>query len=165
MGRDEEFTDFVVATWPTLVRTSRLLAHDPSGAEDLVQTALIKTYARWRSVDDPLAYTRTVVARLAVRAGKRKWLGEIPTDTMPDQVAQQVESSVESAIALRSVLNSLAPAQRAVLILRFYCDFTELQVSEALGCSRGTVRSRTQRALAALRALPETRMLETIDDK
>jgi RNA polymerase sigma factor (sigma-70 family) len=54
---------------------------------------------------------------------------------------------------MRTVMLRLPPTQRAVLVLRFFEDLTETQAAEVLGCSVGTVRSRTHRALRRLREL------------
>jgi RNA polymerase sigma-70 factor (sigma-E family) len=164
VGRDEEFATFVGASWAPLVRTGRLIAPDPADAEDLVQSALLKTYARWRSVHDPLAFTHAVVAQIAVRAGRRRWRGEIATAEFPDLAGADDYSGIESTDAMRRALAGLPASQRAVLVLRFYCDFSEAQTADALNCSPGTVKSRTHRALAALRLQPLIEHLEAADE-
>lgn len=154
----------MAASWSALVRAARLLAPDPASAEDLVQSALLKTYAKWRSVDDAGAYTRTVMARLALRAGRRRWRGEMPTGDVPDLLAADDTGPVDAADAMRRYLAALPAEQRAVLVLRFYCDFSEAQIAAALGCSPGTVKSRASRALATLRATTSLRDLEVTDE-
>jgi RNA polymerase sigma factor (sigma-70 family) len=49
-------------------------------------------------------------------------------------------------------VKSLPPRQRAVIVLRYYEDLSEAQIADALGCSRGNVKSTAHRALDALRA-------------
>lgn len=164
MGYDEDFAAFVATSWPALVRTGRLLAPDHAGAEDLVQSALLKTYARWRSVQDPGAYTRAVIARLAIRAGRRRWRSEVPTAEVPDVPAPDGTGAVDSADAIRRALTHLPAEQRAVVVLRFFCDFTETQIADALRCSPGTVKSRSSRALAALRAMTAFHEMEVADE-
>ncbi|GAB3953845.1 hypothetical protein GCM10027614_59880 [Micromonospora vulcania] len=64
-------------------------------------------------------------------------------------------------LAMRAALRHLPPAQRTVVVLRYYEDLPEARVAELLGCSVGTVRSRTHRAVSRLRELlPEVEMLE-----
>ncbi|HVW79565.1 MAG TPA: SigE family RNA polymerase sigma factor [Mycobacteriales bacterium] len=152
MSRDEDFAAFVAVSWPALVRTGRLLAPDAASAEDLVQSALLKTYARWRSVRDPGAYTRAVLTRLALRSGRRRWRAEVPTADLPEIAGPDEAAGIGSADEVRRLLAQLPRHQRAVIVLRFYCDFSEAEIAEVLRCSPGTVKSRTHRALAALRA-------------
>lgn len=48
-------------------------------------------------------------------------------------------------------LATLPPRQRAVVVLRFFHDYTEVATAEAMGITVGTVKSQTFKALAALR--------------
>jgi RNA polymerase sigma factor (sigma-70 family) len=59
---------------------------------------------------------------------------------------------VDDRVGLWSALGRLPVRQRAVLVLRFFEDLTEVQTARALGVSVGTVKSQTSRALARLRA-------------
>ena len=64
-------------------------------------------------------------------------------------------------LAMRAALRHLPPAQRTVVVLRYYEDLTETQVAQVLGCSVGTVRSRTHRAVSRPRELlPDVELLE-----
>ncbi len=164
MSHDEDFAAFVAASWPALVRTGRLLAPDAASVEDLVQSALLKTYARWRWIQDPGAYTRTVLARLATRGARRRWRGEVPTAELPETTGPDEAADIDSADAIRRSLARLPAAQRAVIVLRFYCDFTEAEIADALACSPGTVKSRSHRALVALRASVELDDVEVADE-
>jgi RNA polymerase sigma-70 factor (sigma-E family) len=164
VGYDEDFSAFVVSSWPLLVRAGRLLAPDPSASEDLVQAALLKTYQRWGSIGEPMAYTRTVLVRLAIRAGRRRWHGETPTQPMPDVVGSDPLALVDSADGVRRALAALPAEQRAVVVLRYYCDLSEADIAAALGCSVGTVKSRAHRALAALRLDPALDHVEVGDE-
>jgi RNA polymerase sigma-70 factor (sigma-E family) len=141
-----------------LVRFAYGLTGDRDLAEDLAQTALANAYASWsrvRRADDPDAYLRRIVLN-AHRSGFRKrrvaeQLSGSPPDldgshASPDPATQQAErATVIAAIAM------LPPRQREVVVLRFWLDLTEAQVATALGCSIGTVKSQTSRALAKLR--------------
>jgi DNA-directed RNA polymerase specialized sigma24 family protein len=124
------FTSFVRARSAALGRTAQLLTGDRQLAEDLLQEALTRVAARWEKVcagGDPEPYVRRVLYTCAVDGWRRRRplevLGEVP------------------------------PRQRAVLVLRFYEDATEVQAAQLLGCSVSTVKSQTRHALARLRVL------------
>lgn len=157
MRSDEEFREFVAGRYPALVRTARLLAPDPAQAEDLTQSALVRTYVRWHTLHAPgaaEAYTRTVLVRLAMRATRRRWRGELATERLPEPAGAGADAYVEvdETDAVRRALATLPADQRAVLVLRYYAQLSEAEIAETLRCSPGTVKSRASRAIAALRA-------------
>ena len=151
---DAEFTEFVHAAWPGLYRTAYLMLGEHQLAEDLVQSALAKTYASWRKVREPAAapaYARVVLANTATSWFRRRsWRNESPTLDLPE-AGQDIDPSDRPAVV--DALRSLPPRQRAVVVLRYYDDLTVREVAEALGISEGTVKSQTSDALARLRTL------------
>ena len=151
---DGEFTEFAHASWASLYRTAYLMLGDAAEAEDLVQTALAKTYAAWPKVRDVNAapgYARTVLVNTASSwFRKRSWRNERPTEVLPDLVDEHDPSDRP---ALMSALAVLPPRQRAVVVLRYYEDLSVAQAASALNISEGTVKSQTSDALARLRTL------------
>jgi RNA polymerase sigma-70 factor, ECF subfamily len=151
---EQVFRDFVAARSAALQRTAYLLVGDWALAEDLVQTALIKTYLAWRRLDSIAAiepYARTVLVHTASRWWRRRWRGERPTAMPPDRpVTDGTDASAERDRIWRLILG-LPARQRAVLVLRYYEDLTEAQTAVMLGLSIGTVKSHTARALNTLR--------------
>jgi RNA polymerase sigma factor (sigma-70 family) len=91
------------------------------------------------------------MARLATRWRSRRWLGEVPTDPVPDARTDDPVAGVPEALAVRRALGALPAAQRAVLVLRYFDDRSEAEIAEMLHCSVGTVKSRASRALQSLR--------------
>lgn len=153
---DDEFVEFVHVRGPALLRTARLLAGgDPHGAEDLLQATLEKTYLAWPRIRVPAAreaYARKTMARLAVKWNKR------PAHRVERLVAEAPERAPAGHDDLplgradaAAFLQRLSPRQRAVIVLRYYDDLTEEQIADALGCSRGAVKSHSARALKSLR--------------
>lgn len=151
---DDEFTEFVHASWPALYRTAYLMLGDRGLAEDLVQTALAKTYASWGKVRDlgsARAYARTTMVNTATSWFRRKgWRNERPTEQMRESGYDE-DPSVRPA--LMEALAQLPPRQRAVVVLRFYDDRSVTETARVLGCAEGTVKSQTSDALATLRTL------------
>jgi RNA polymerase sigma-70 factor (sigma-E family) len=152
---DAEFAAFMRGRYAALVRAGSLLVGDTAAGEDLVQTALTKTAMRWHRLADKgaaEAYTRTTMVRLAARWGRRKWLGERPFGVLPEVAQADETAQMDTADALAGALSRLPHQQRAVVVLRYYQQLSELETAAAVGCSVGTVKSRASRALSALRA-------------
>lgn len=148
---EEQFTAYVAARRPALVRTAYLLTGNAEDAEDLVQTALVKAVPKWgRIADDPEPYVRAILARESVNRWRRRRWREVTSAELPEQHHADVD--VAGRESLRAALAALAPRQRAVIVLRYYEDMTERQTAEALGISVGTVKSQCRDALARLRS-------------
>jgi RNA polymerase sigma-70 factor (sigma-E family) len=156
LARDDEFADFVAARYRALVRTGLGLTGDIGHAEDLAQSALIKTYLSWGRLREPAnaeAYARRTLVRLALRERRRRWRGEISAERMPEPAATVMPGTYREDLALdvRSALAALPADQRAVLVLRYFDDQSEADTAQTLGISPGTVKSRAARGLASLR--------------
>ncbi|NHC46644.1 SigE family RNA polymerase sigma factor [Motilibacter aurantiacus] len=154
---EREFSDFVAHRQRALLRTAYLLTGDRHTAEDLLQAALTKTFLSWGRIDDlgaAEAYVRTTLTRTYVSWWRRRWRGEHPTEELPEPVSSgaALDTAVAERADLWDVVQTLPRRQRAAVVLRFYEDMSEAQVAEVLGCSVGTVKSQTSRALATLRA-------------
>ncbi|MGN6474380.1 MAG: SigE family RNA polymerase sigma factor [Mycobacteriales bacterium] len=156
--REDGFRDFVTAQWSPLVRLAVLLVGDRQHAEDLVQTVLAKVWTSWPrlATEAPEAYARKALTNTAISWWRRKWHGEEPTSELPDGAAPDDADVIARRLADRralvAALGALPPRQRAVVVLRFAEDLSELQVAATLNCSVGTVKSLTSRGLAKLRA-------------
>jgi RNA polymerase sigma-70 factor, ECF subfamily len=151
---EEEFREFVAARSSALLRTAYLLAGDWGTAEDLLQTALTKTYLAWKRLGEIEAvepYARRVLVNTATSWWRRRWHGERPTEVLPEQSGpDRHEEALQRDVMWRHV-RALPTRQRAVLVLRYYEDLTEAQTADLLDISPGTVKSQTARALATLR--------------
>jgi RNA polymerase sigma-70 factor (sigma-E family) len=170
-GRDEveaAFSGFVAARYPAMVRTAYLLTGDRGHAEDLVQAALLRTFTSWSRLDAPEnaeAYTRTTMIRLAGRAYRRRWRGELSSASIPDLAGADPADGVAQEQWVRAALLALPWPQRAVIVLRYFDDRSEADIATALGCSVGTVKSRASRGLEALRAAGLLREDSSADEK
>jgi len=158
MDDEEErsFRAFVAARSPALMRSATLLTGgDTHAAEDLLQTALAKTAGRWKRLESPEAYVRQVLYRQQVSLWRLlRSRRETTVAELPDTPAREDGTgAAELRILVRRALTRLTARQRAMLVLRYFEDCPEREVAELLGCSVGTVRSTTHRALARLRTL------------
>jgi RNA polymerase sigma-70 factor (sigma-E family) len=146
-----------------LKKLAFLMTGDQSTAEDIVQDAFLGLYRRWRSLDDAdkaLGYLRTSVLNGCrsvhrVRFRRQGVTLDAPEDTASaEDIALLGEASRQVLVAIRR----LPARQREAVVLRYYLDMTEDQAAQAMGVSRGTVKSATSRGLAALaRMLEETK--------
>jgi len=157
---DADFSDYVAARQHALLRTAFVLTGERASAEDLLQTALAKTYLSWSRIRDPRAvdaYVRKVMVNEHTSWWRRAWRHqEHSTGQPPDGVGTAAAGSgqadgVGERDAMWSLVRTLAPRQRAAVVLRFYEDLSEAETAQVLGCSIGTVKSQTSRALASLR--------------
>lgn len=149
----DDFTAYVAARRPRLVRTAVLLGCPEAEAEDVVQTALARCLKAWHRVvraDNRDAYVHRVLVNALHDARSRRWQGELPTAVLPEQATG--DPDVTEGLVVRRALAGLRPQHREALVLRFYADLSEGQAAEVLGVPPGTVKSRTARALAALSA-------------
>ena len=153
---ESDFEAFVVARSAQLLRLALGLTGDRGTAEDLLQTALTKTYVNWskvRRADDPDAYVRRLLVNTHTSWWRRRRVAEVLTDVPRTQSVHQ-QAAVEDLDALAQALAHLGPRQRAVVVLRYYEDRPDAEIAALLGCSEATVRSQASRGLAVLRSLP-----------
>jgi RNA polymerase sigma-70 factor (sigma-E family) len=163
--RDAEFSAYMAARLPSLLRTAYLLTGDRHAAEDLVQTTLAKLYLAWdkvqrREVVD--GYARRILVNEHVSLWRRAWRRhETSTDRVPEPSVAIEDPVAGRNDALWRFVLSLPRKQRAVVVLRYYEELSEAETAEVLGVSVGTVKSQASRALAAMRArvdeVPELR--------
>ena len=143
-----------------LVRLAALLVGDAGRAEELVQDAFVDLVARWRTIRDPgaaAAYLRTCVAN-----GARSHLRHrAVVDRQPVSRPSAVDSAETEALVriehgqVLCLLAELPGRQREVLVLRYYGQLSEAEIADALGISRGAVKSHNSRGLHALRSAME----------
>ncbi|WP_034592361.1 SigE family RNA polymerase sigma factor [Hamadaea tsunoensis] len=158
MNVDPSFVSFVEERSTALLRTAYLLTGDRGHAEDLLQTALLRTLRHWRRARDaPESYVRQVLVNLSrdrIRTLLRR-PRELPLPPDPDALrsADPAADRFGERQEIAQVLRVLPIRQRQVVVLRFFEDLTVEQTARLLGCSTGTVKSYTSRGLARLREL------------
>jgi RNA polymerase sigma-70 factor (sigma-E family) len=154
-GADEHaFREYVRARRRALLRMAYLLTGNLADAEDLVQSALAKTYLAWDRIEDRRAldgYVRRAMVNTQISWWRKRRLDEFPTDELPDQAAVDQSISSDMQEALRRAIDRLPERMRAAVTLRYYEDMTEAEIAEVLGVSLGTVKSTVSRAVAKLR--------------
>ena len=146
------FEAFVAARSGDLLRTAVLLTRDRGHAEDLLQTALAKSWFAWRRIrGEPEAYVRRVLVTTSVSWWRRRWTRELPTADPPERPPGGPVGGAADRQDLWDALGRLPARQRAVVVLRYLEDRSETETAHLLNCSVGTVKSQCSKALAKLR--------------
>jgi len=151
---DPRLGDYVRGQWPSLVRYATALCGDPVEAEELVQSALTRVALLWPFVqdkDNPDGYVRRAIVHANVSAWRRLRSRETRMADVPERQGVDPIAGVADVVTVRRAIAALPPRQRAVLVLRYLEDRTEAETAADLGCSVGTVKSQTSKALAKLR--------------
>ena len=143
-------------------RTAYVITGQAADAQDAVQEAFVKAYRSmgrfregaafrpWllRIVANEAISRRRAVRRqttLALRAAEGRLQGDAVPSPEGAALEQERHREVVAAVA------TLRPEDRLVIAYRYWFDLSEAEMAEALGCPRGTVKSRLSRALAKLR--------------
>jgi RNA polymerase sigma-70 factor (sigma-E family) len=155
---EDDFHAYVSARMDRWRRTAYLLCQDWHTADDLVSITVTKLFRNWRKVreaDNRDAYAQRVLSRSwldeAKRASRREWSQPEPAEvgwTVPDRITDRE--------SLARLLTAVGPRQRAVLVLRYYLDYSIEETAELLQISAGTVKSQSARGLEVLRAAAMT---------
>jgi len=151
---EPEFRDYVRTRRRALLRTAYLLTRNEADAEDLVQSALAKTYLAADRIEDRSAldgYVRRAIVNTHISWWRRRRVMELPTDELPDEAVADHTANSDLQEMLRRAVDRLPVRMRAAVMLRYYDDKTEAEVAEILGVSLGTVKSTVARAVARLR--------------
>jgi RNA polymerase sigma-70 factor (sigma-E family) len=155
-GRDEEFGEFMRDRASPLHQSAYFLCGDWHLAHDLVQDTLVKAYQHWpriRQAESPDAYVRRILLN-EVRGGWRRRERAVPVSRFPEgrePVAPDPTDEVARRAGLLQALLALPLRQRATIILRYLEGMSERETAAVLGCSEGTVKSQSARALESLR--------------
>jgi RNA polymerase sigma-70 factor (sigma-E family) len=155
-GRDEAFQDFFSAHADALQRFAAFMCGDVDLAADVTQEAFIRVYKRWRFIrnnEGPAYLRRTVVNLVRDRHRHNSVAVKHSPQLATPAAVSSMASEVEEWLYLAQVLRRLSPTKRAVIVLRFYEDMTEREISATLDRPLGTVKSDLRRALRELREL------------
>ncbi|HEY1822695.1 MAG TPA: SigE family RNA polymerase sigma factor [Trebonia sp.] len=137
-----------------LIRLAIVMLGDRVAAEDVVQDAFLGLYRHWDGLADPgkaLTYVRSAVLNRC-----RNALRQRHHDVRRDDALVVVESAEATVLVgeehqlVLAAIRALPDRQREALVLRFYLELSEDETARAMGISKGTVKSATSRAVAAL---------------
>ncbi|MEU0374480.1 SigE family RNA polymerase sigma factor [Streptomyces sp. NPDC006283] len=153
-GKVLEFEEYVRTRQEALLRSARQLVPDPMDAQDLLQTALVRTYSRWDGIADKSladAYLRRVMINTRTERWRARKFEEVPLEQLPDAGTEDFTEQHADRVLLMEVLKVLTPKQRSVVVLRYWGELSTKETATALGLAIGTVKSTLHRALTRLR--------------
>jgi RNA polymerase sigma-70 factor (sigma-E family) len=156
----QDFERFARRVSPALLQSAYVLTRDRGHAEDLLQMTLFRVARRWEAIEgSPHAFAYRVLVNLS--RDRRRSLGrrpiEAPSSAAPLQAAaQDVGERALDRDVMTALVRGLPTKQREVIVLRFFVDLSVVETAAALGCSEGTVKSHTSRALASIRTMIES---------
>jgi RNA polymerase sigma-70 factor (sigma-E family) len=157
MTTAEDFDEFVRGRGRALLKFAYVLSGDAHLAEDIVQEVLARMHRRWGRVtamDNAEAYVRTAIVRQFVSWRRRRSSGEAVLAEVPEPPGlAEPQRHVLARDQMWRLLAGLPRSQRAVLVLRFYCDLPDGEIAGLLGCGESTVRSQAFRGLARMRTM------------
>ena len=157
---EERYVQFVAERHDGLYRTAFLLTGNHHTAQDAVQSTLVKVYTSWKRVrhaDRPVAYVHRMLANEVASMHRGRASGEIPTERPQDLPGARRQAGPEERLVeaqtVWHALQGLSERQRAVVVLRYYADLSEIEIADTLGVAPGTVKAHAHAALAALGAI------------
>lgn len=145
-GPSMSFEAFYVEMWPWAVRVASLITQSQDAGPEIAQESLISLLRRWGEVDHPKAYLRRSIVNQCQNWQRKERTRREKLPLLAEHATEEARPS-----ELGDAIGRLPARQRAVLVLRYYCDLTESEIAAALGCRRGTVKSLASRALSQLR--------------
>jgi RNA polymerase sigma-70 factor (ECF subfamily) len=152
-GSESDLEQLFRRHWPRAYRAAYLIVHDHAAAEDIAQDAFLAAVRRLDRFDRRRPFTPwlgAIVSNRAIdwlraRSARREIAGS------PTEAPATAEPSLDRYSAeVVAALASLAPAHRAVVVMRYLLELTPGEIARALELPRGTVNSRLRRGLDTL---------------
>ena len=162
MGNDPDFDRFFLSHYDGLVRSLTAITGDRERADDCVQEAFIRAFARWRRIrryDNPATWVRRVAINLSrdvSKAEKRRRRREDNDRLHEDHAAASPADAVAADLYLVDLLQRLTPQQRAVAALFYVEDISVAEIAESLGLTAGAVKFHLNKARASLKSMFES---------
>jgi RNA polymerase sigma-70 factor (sigma-E family) len=162
------FERFVAEHGDRLLHAAYGLCGDWQHAEDLLQQALTALARRWPAVStNPRGYAYRCLTRANIdrwRVVRRRPEVLLDPQDLPALGPASDPVAAEDHLVVLAALQSLPPRQRAIVVLRYLQDLSQVDTAAALGISAGAVKSGAARALARLRAEQSSRLTEVHRD-
>ncbi|THV39762.1 SigE family RNA polymerase sigma factor [Glycomyces buryatensis] len=154
--QEAEFRSFAIAQRESLRKYAYLLCGDWYEADDIVQKSLTKLFAAWPRVESggAPAYVRKIVTNVFISHRRLSWVRrERSSAELPEQALNSPQESVDARLEVAAALRRLPARQRATVVLRYWEQLSVDETAAAMGCSTGTVKSQSSKAMRKLKEL------------
>ncbi len=146
VGPSTGFDDFYAERWAHAFRLATLMTRDAEAGADIAQDVFAKMSRRWATIERPDAYLQR-----ALTNASSNWRRNGRTAARKRHLlAVRDDAEMPPLDGLGDAVARLPFRQRAVVVLRYYADLSEVDIARALDCKPGTVKSLSARALATL---------------
>lgn len=148
-GNDDAFYQLVSRKKDILYRTAFSYVGNKEDALDIVSEAVYRAYISLNKIKEP-KYFYTYLQRILINAAidflrKKKDTTEIKEDMLSDKAES------DTYIDLKNSIDSLSGDYKAIIIMKYFQDFTLKEIGDILDCPLGTVKSRLHKALSILK--------------
>jgi RNA polymerase sigma-70 factor (ECF subfamily) len=146
------FDLFYQEEYSGLVQLALVLSGSRHGAEDIAQDALVAAWKRWHELEQPLAWTRRVVANLAVSAIRRRIAEGRAMVRLAVRRGEAIAELPEPDTEFWAAVRALPTRQRQTIALYYLGDCSVGEIALTLRCAEGTVRATLHKGRVALAA-------------
>ena len=148
-----DFASAYATFYPVAFKWALALTGDENGAADVVQDAFIRIFSKERQLRDEQAF-KSYLRRTVVRTATSRWRAESRWRRRTERAADEagfISPAFDVDPELVAAVRALPGRQQAVVVMRFWLDWSEQDIADALRCRPGTVKSLSSRALDSLR--------------
>lgn len=144
------FDTFYQEHYSSLVQLAFVLSGSRYGAEDIAQDAMVAAWKNWRELEKPLAWTRRVVANLAVSTIRRRIAEGRAMVRLAIGRGEPIAELPEPDTDFWAAVRTLPTRQRQMVTLYYLADCSVAEIAVTLGCAEGTVRATLHKGRAGL---------------
>jgi RNA polymerase sigma-70 factor (ECF subfamily) len=143
------------------IRAAYLITQDAPSAEDVVQDKFVDLYRNVRSFDTsrpfaPWFFRSVVNAAISAARSERKYAGTLEEfeslmGSLPNPEGQLQQKELERSV--QKAVEQLSTGARAVVVMRYYLDWSEAEIAEVAQAPLGTIKWRLHAARKTLRSI------------
>jgi RNA polymerase sigma-70 factor (ECF subfamily) len=160
-GDDQAFGNLVDEYQKPVFSLCYRMLGNSRDAEDAAQESFLRAYRYLKSYDSNRSFPTwllSIAAHYCIDRTRKRRLPVVSTDSLPAEIIadrnapnpEKVYRKQEKEVLIQDLINTLKPTDRAAIILRYWHDYSEVEIAQALDLSVSAVKSRLYRARQAL---------------